>query len=548
MKYIVVVGSVVSGIGKGTVTSSVGALLQAYGKSVTAIKIDPYLNVDAGSISPLEHGEVFVLADGSEVDLDFGNYERFMNIILTNVHNITTGKLLQEIISKERKNEYFGKTIQMVPHLTDLIIEKIEKISRKKIVCGEPELNITIEPEICIIELGGTIGDAEGHIYVEALRRLRNKINKEDMIIINVELLPVLKNNEQKTKPLQNGIEQMKKLGLLPNIIVCRCESELTNTTKEKIAVFCDVEYDDVLQLSTFETVYEVPKILNGTNIIKTIFDKLKLENYKKIESYDRFDSIHTNKNITDITIAIIGKYIKHKDSYISLENALYFSVKHFGYNLKINWIEAFDLENKCEKAMTKLKSSHAVLIPGGFGTRGMEGKMVAANYARINKIPFLGICLGFQIAIIEFCRSVLGIKEATSEEFNANTKHMIIERINKTEPNQMRSGDHASVFSTDCKLKEVYDNKNYINERHRHKYMVNNKYISKIEKNGMLFVAKDETNKIAQLFELQNHDFFVGAQFHPEFNAKPNKPHLLFNEFVKKAYEYKTKVEREFY
>ncbi|KAM0688208.1 CTP synthase ura7 [Conglomerata obtusa] len=540
MKYIVVYGGVVSGIGKGVIASSTGALLQRHGIVTTVIKIDPYVNIDAGSISPLDHGEVFVLADGSEVDLDLGNYERFLNITLTNEHSITTGKIYNEVIKRERRGDYLGKTVQIVPHLTNLIQEKLIQVSQTEILTGDHNSGKKVKPDVCIIELGGTIGDIEGYVFVEALRCLKTKLGKGNVMFIAVEYIPCLKTNEQKTKPLQNGIKQMKSLGVNPDFIICRCDNPMDALTTDKIALYCEIEPENIFRVPHFDSVYKVPGFLEESQYCNKILSRLSIVSFKDLSVFDRFDYIFNFEKKGDVTIAIVGKYIKHKDSYISVFNAINFSAKSLGLDLKINWIEAYDIEIDDEKALNKLKEADGILIPGGFGTRGTEGKIKAAQYARENNVPFFGICLGFQIAVIEFCRNVLGLVNATSEEFHEDAEHKVIQKIVKENECPMRSGAIETFFTTESRIKAVHGNQNSILERHRHKYKVNLDYVDAIQENGMCFVATDKTGQIKGIFELKDHKFFVGAQHHPEFNARPANPHKLFTEFVKVSFENK--------
>ncbi|KAM0673315.1 CTP synthase ura7 [Gurleya vavrai] len=538
MKYIVVTGGVLSGIGKGVIASSTGALLQAHGIPTTIIKIDPYVNIDAGTLSPLDHGEVFVLADGTEVDLDLGNYERFMNLKLTKDHSITTGKIYNEVIKQERRGDYLGKTVQIVPHLTNLIQEKTINVSEIEIQYGN-EMHKE-KPEVCIIELGGTIGDIEGYVFVEALRQLKAKVGLENIVFVSVEYIPKLSNNEYKTKPLQNGVKQMKTVGIFPDFIMCRSEGVLDKHVKEKISTFCEVPIDHLIHVPQFDCIYKAPGFLETQNYSNKILDRLNIKPKKLFINFNRFDYIFNFIKKGSVCIAIVGKYIKHRDSYISVENALNYSAKMFCLDLKINWIEAQDIENDNEKAIQLLKEADGVLIPGGFGTNGTEGKVKAVRYARENNVPLFGICLGFQVAVIEFCRNVLGLENATSEEFNEKAIYKVIRKIKRKKKNKMRLGEHKVHFTGDSRIKEIHGSVDFVNERHRHRFKVNNKYLKQIQDNGMHFVASNERGSIMQIFELKDHAFFVGAQHHPEFNTNPEKPHSLFTAFIKASFECK--------
>lgn len=543
MKFIVITGGVVSGIGKGVISSSTGKILQSHGRKVTFIKIDPYLNLDAGTLTPLDHGEVFVLADGSEVDLDLGNYERFLNINLARENNITTGKVYKEIIKKERKGAFLGKTVQCVPHLTDLIQKNILIAATKKIGCGlntmgEKEYE---DPEVCIIELGGTVGDIESVVFIEALRQLKVKAGPDNFMIIGVEYVPIISNGEQKTKPIQNSIKIAQSYGIKPDIIVGRCADTLQKSTKSKIALFCEVNEENIFNMPDLDTVFRAPSFLMSQNYDKSIMKILNLPSLKESQITIPFSYLLDSKGGSGVEISIVGKYVRNLDCYISLKNALDFSAAQLGISMNVNWIEAEDIALNKEKAMQQLTSSSGIIIPGGFGSRGFEGKIKAIKFARENNIPFLGICLGFQLSIIEFSKNVLHIDNATSQEFNEEQEDCVVIRMECNGEakldGSMILGEKPVFIKPNSKLSEIYYNNKVVLERFRHRYKVNPIYVDQLEKSGIVFVADNGTEEsIKNAFELPDHPFFIGVQFHPEFLARPEAPHRLFTEFLRNS------------
>lgn len=523
MKYVIITGGVVSGLGKGIIASSIGLLLKSSGFRVTAIKIDPYLNIDAGTMSPYEHGEVFVLDDGGEVDLDLGNYERFLNITLTKEHNITTGKIYDKIIKEERKGVYLGKTIQMVPHVSNEIQNWIERVSKLCVKNNE-------KPEICIIELGGTVGDIESMIFLEAIRQFKYK-NNENVCHVHVSLI-VNQSKSLKSKPTQHSMITLRSTGLIPDCIVLRCKNKITNEIIDKISLFSMVQKSNIICVHDVKNIYKVPQLLLEQNILN-IVHKGKLKKEPDISKFNKIANRINNINIKTIKIAIVGKYTGLSDSYISLTKALLSAAFICNLQIDILWIESNDLLNKCKLAWNKLKSSNGILIPGGFGDRGIEGKILAVNYARINKIPFLGICLGLQIAIIEYCRNILHLKNSNSEEFNKNSEHKV---IISTIEGKMRLGSRKCHIINKNSIAYKLYNKTEIYERHRHRYEVNTKYINVLSENGLLFTAKDSLNNSIEIIELPSdkHPFFFACQYHPEFKSGPLKPSPPFNGFIK--------------
>lgn len=550
MKYVVVSGGVISGIGKGVLASSTGLLFKTLGFRVTSIKIDPYMNIDAGTMSPLEHGECFVLNDGGEVDLDLGNYERYLNITLTRDHNITTGKIYSSVIERERKGDYLGKTVQVVPHITNAIQDWIERVSRV------PVDDSGLEPEICIIELGGTVGDIESAPFVEALRQFQFRVGADNFALIHVSLVPVI-HGEQKTKPTQAAIKDLRSLGLSCDMIACRCQEELEVATIEKIGMFCHVGPQQVIAVHDVNSTYHVPLLLKEQKMMKYLQRKLQLDDSnlspqaltkgeELLNRWRKLTSSH-DKSFETVTIALVGKYTHLKDSYLSVIKALEHSAMRCHRKLKIEWVESTDLE---EEAKTKSLSNYhkawhyvcqadGILVPGGFGNRGIEGMVAAAKYARENEVPYLGVCLGLQIAVIEFVRNVLGVSNSTSMEFDPEFDESKASVVYMPDVDQiklggtMRLGIHKTKFvdnTESSKLRQLYGGAESVLERHRHRYEVNPKLIDDIEAKGLKFIGKDESEKRMELLELTGHKFFCGTQYHPEYLSKvldPSRPFL---------------------
>jgi len=526
MKYVVVSGGVLSGLGKGVTASSIGVLMKSSGLKITSIKIDPYLNSDAGTMSPFEHGEVFVLDDGGEVDLDLGNYERFLDLNLGKDNNLTTGKIYAKVIEAERRGDYLGKTVQVIPHITNEIQEWIERVAHVP-ADGSGEV-----PDACIIELGGTVGDIESAPYVEALRQFQFKVGRENVTFVHVSLVPVMGPvGEQKTKPTQHSVKELRGLGITPDILVCRSTQPMTEETKEKLAAFCHVSVDAVMSTHDVPNIYHVPLMLEKQGLCKI----LNLDcNETDILSNWREMAHELDLLTEEVSIAMVGKYTDLSDAYLSVIKSLQHAAMEVKRKLTINWIEASHLEDKSNsleyaKAWGDLENSNGVLVPGGFGDRGIEGKILAAKYARENKIPYLGICLGLQVATIEFCRNVLGMKGANSTEFDEKPAYpavIFMPEISKTHlGGTMRLGSRPTLWQVDnCKIKKLYGTKNSVDERHRHRYEVNPDLIEEIEKAGMVFVGKDETGQRCEIFELDNHPYYVGVQYHPEFKSRPGR------------------------
>ena len=534
-KYVVVTGGVVSGLGKGVTASSIGALIKARGFRVTSIKIDPYLNIDAGTMSPFEHGEVYVLDDGGEVDLDLGNYERFMDITLQRDNNITTGKIYQSVLEKERRGSYLGKTVQVVPHVTDEIQNWIERVAR---LPSDGSLN---QPDVCVIELGGTVGDIESMPFVEALRQFQWRVGNDNFCLIHLSLVPVLGVvGEQKTKPTQHSVQVLRSYGLHPNMLCCRATTPLETPVKEKLAQFCQVNVESVMSIHDVSNIWHVPLILEDQCAAENVLTTLKLPLRRpQLDSWralaKRWDSVEEV-----VTIAVVGKYTGLTDSYLSVIKALTHASIAIGYKLKIEWIESTTLEdaNAKDDAFDKLKSAHGVLVPGGFGFRGTEGMIKAIEYARQNNVPLLGICLGMQLAVIEYARHVLKLEDAGSAEFDPVTRTPAIifmpEGSKTHKGGTMRLGNRRTVLSSKTSIcAQLYETgqEGFVDERHRHRYEVNPELVADLTEKGMHFVGKDETGCRMEVIELdrEDHPFFLGVQFHPEFKSRPGKPSPCF-------------------
>ncbi|KAL3523229.1 hypothetical protein ACH5RR_016063 [Cinchona calisaya] len=539
MKYVLVTGGVVSGLGKGVTASSIGLILKACGLRVTSIKIDPYLNTDAGTMSPFEHGEVFVLDDGGEVDLDLGNYERFLDIKLTRDNNITTGKIYQSVLEKERRGDYLGKTVQVVPHITDAIQEWIERAA------AIPVDGKDGPADVCVIELGGTIGDIESMPFIEGLGQFSYRVGAGNFCLVHVSLVPVLNVvGEQKTKPTQHSVRGLRSLGLMPNILACRSTTALEENVKEKLSRFCHVPFENIITLYDVSNIWHVPLLLRDQKAHEAILKVLDLKSVacepvlaEWTSRADLCDMLHE-----PVRIAMVGKYTGLSDSYLSVLKALLHASVACRRKLCIDWVPASDLEiataqenpDAYRSAWSLLKGADGILVPGGFGDRGVEGKIFAAKYARENRKPYLGICLGMQTAVIEFARSVLGMEDANSTEFNAHTRNpcvIFMPEGSKTHMGgTMRLGSRRTYFQVmDCKSAKLYGNRSFVDERHRHRYEVNPDMVPQLEAAGLSFTGKDETGRRMEIIELPNHPYFVGVQFHPEFKSRPGKPSAVF-------------------
>jgi len=539
-KYVLVSGGVLSGLGKGIVTSSIGRMFIEMDYTVCAIKIDPYLNIDAGTMSPFEHGEVYVLEDGGEVDLDLGNYERYMDLSLTRDNNITTGKIYKNVIEKERRGEYLGKTVMVVPHICDEIKTWIENVATKS------------GAEICLIEMGGTVGDMEGMPFLEALRQFQYQVGKNNFCHVLVTLVPVIGVvGEQKTKPAQQSVKEIRSLGLSPDVIVCRSEKELAPAVRQKLSAFCHLSEQQILGLHNVSNLYSVPSLLVKQGLHLVMSDIFNLKNRHPTDLFDphcawqqysdKWDKINSDNTLLPTRIAIVGKYTELPDSYLSVSKALEHAAIEVGCKLEKVWIEATDLENNNLVALENLHSAHGILVPGGFGSRGVEGKIHAIGHARRNHVPFLGICVGFQLAVVEYARDVLGWRDANSTEFDPSTEHPVVcimsEHDNDNLGGTLKLGAKKTIFNRSCKLLDLYHGRSVI-ERHRHRYEVNPECVQELENAGLDFVGEDANSDHQHILELRTdqHPYFVALQQHAEFNSRPTRPSPPFVGFMQAA------------
>ncbi|GEK90128.1 CTP synthase [Alkalibacterium putridalgicola] len=531
-KYIFVTGGVVSSIGKGIAAASLGRLLKNRGLNVTIQKFDPYINVDPGTMSPYQHGEVFVTEDGAETDLDLGHYERFIDINLNQYSNVTTGKVYSEVLNKERRGDYLGATVQVIPHITDEIKNKIMRAAE------------TTEADVVITEVGGTVGDIESLPFLEALRQMKRDVGPDNVMYIHTTLIPYLKAaGEMKTKPTQHSVKELRSLGIQPNVLIVRSEYPVGQHLKDKLALFTDVDASAVIESLDVETLYTIPLNLQKQGLDQIVVDHLKLDvkeadmtEWKALE-----EKVLNLKNKT--RIAIVGKYVELPDAYLSVVEAL----KHAGYavdsDIDIKWVNAELLSPK--EVVQELQDVDGILVPGGFGERGLEGKMLAIRYARENDVPFFGICLGMQLAAIEFARNVAGIEGAGSAEVKPDIEHNIIDLM-PDQKDVVDMGGTLRLGSYPCELKkgsvtaEAYANAEVIDERHRHRYEFNNHYRTDLKEAGLIFSGVSPDNRLVEIIEVEQHPYFVGCQFHPEFKSRPNRPHPLFVSFVKKALDLK--------
>eukprot|EP00400_MALV-I_sp_L67-5_P000729 gene729-137_t len=552
MKYLVVSGGTVSGLGKGTAISSMGVVLQSLGLRVTALKIDPYLNIDAGTMSPFEHGEVFVLDDGGEVDLDLGNYERHLGVNLQSCHSITTGKIYQRVIERERKGEYLGKTVQVIPHITNCLQEWIEEVAYIS-VDGLPG-----PPDVCLIELGGTVGDIESAMFLEGLQQMQCRIGKENFVHVHLGMLPVLgATGEQKTKPTQHSVKLLREAGHCPDFLLCRCEEVVESAVRKKLAMFCQVPEDHVISMHDVKNTYHVPllmwqqgldeklsKRLGLAEIIKSKVPE-QMPNLNKLIRWKLFvDKINTLHET--VTIGLVGKYTGLSDSYMSVMKALQHACIEADLDLAIEWIESSDLEpatratnpQRYDSAWERLKGVDGVLVPGGFGDRGVEGKVCAARYCRQNQLPFFGICIGLQMAVIEFARTELSWEDANSTEFNEKTNSPVVINMPEISSTQMggtmRLGSRVTIIKDQNSLaSKIHEGKPVIYERHRHRYEVNPSHVAEYERRGLNFTGQDDRAQRMEIAELKDHPYFLCVQYHPEFKSRPMDPARTFLSFV---------------
>jgi CTP synthase len=547
MKFVVVSGGTVSGLGKGTAISCLGVVLKAQGYRVTSIKIDPYLNIDAGTMSPFEHGEVYVLEDGGEADLDLGNYERFLDVRLTAKHNITSGKVYDQVLKRERTGDYLGKTVQMVPHVTDAVQAWIMEIANQS-VDGHPGA-----PDICLIELGGTVGDIESALYLEALQQLQYKVGIENFCNIHVGMVPVMGVvGEQKTKPCQHSVKLLREAGIKPDFLFCRSDAPLEDATRNKLALFCQTPLSHVMSLHDVSNIYRVPLLLAQQNAGDLVLSRLGLPTegpWKNVPMSQwesmaaRWDRVNNhNECEADIKIGIVGKYNGLSDSYLSVIKGLQHAALEASIKMKIIWIDSSALEPNApahDAAWSDLKSVDGVLVPGGFGDRGVEGKILAGQYCRKENIPYFGICLGLQTAVIGFARDTLDLADANSEEFNPKSTSPVVmfmpEQTSLTQMGgTMRLGNRVTIIKDPKSLAfKLYGGKPVVYERHRHRYEVNTQFVPAMESKGLHFSGHDDRGQRMEILEYNQNRFFVAAQFHPEFTSRPLMPNPLFLGFV---------------
>lgn len=528
-KYIFVTGGVVSSVGKGISVASIGRILKSRDISVSVQKLDPYLNVDPGTMSPYQHGEVFVTQDGAETDLDLGHYERFIDVDLTSASNVTSGQIYSTVIAGERRGDYLGGTIQVIPHVTNEIKRRIREVA---------DLS---HAEVVIVEVGGTVGDIEGLPFLEAIRQMRNEEGRDNVLYVHVTFLPhIATTNELKTKPTQHSVNELRRIGIQPDIVLCRSDYEITQSLKDKISLFCDVAKEAVIPLVTAETIYEVPLMLEETGLSELIIRRLSLE-AKDVDLKEWRAMVAKLKTPKDpVSIALVGKYVELRDAYYSVREALCHAGLHHDRQINLLWVHSEDLQ--CDSNINLLKSAQGIIVPGGFGYRGIEGMVSAANYARQNNIPYLGLCLGMQVMVIEFGRFALGSNQANSTEFDPHTPYPVIDLL----PDQhkisdmggtMRLGTYPCHLVPMTKAAEAYGAA-VVYERHRHRFEFNNRFRESLEQKGLIASGLSPDNRLVEIVEVKDHPWMVACQFHPEFKSRPNSPHPLFASFVGAAKE----------
>ena len=525
-KYIFFTGGVVSSVGKGVTAAALGRTLKERGFNVAVQKLDPYINVDPGTMSPYQHGEVFVLDDGAETDLDLGHYERFIDIRATRVSNFTTGQVYNEVITKERRGDYLGGTIQVIPHITNEIKRRIGLVSK------------ATNADIVLVEVGGTVGDIESQPFLESLRQLRTEVGRENVLFVHVTWLPFIgATDELKTKPTQHSVAALRSIGISPNMIIARSDYPIANDLCEKIALFCDVDRKAVVPMVTSKVLYEIPLMLEKAGVADFVLKLLGLEARQK-PNWEAWEKLvaEVKRPKPEVTVALVGKYVELQDAYMSVREALKHAALASGVEVKINWVHSADLEK--DKGWDLVKAADGIIVPGGFGSRGTEGKIRAARYARENKIPYLGLCLGMQLMCIEFARNVLGLEDANSSEFDRSTPHAVIDLMNDQRSitemgGTMRLGLYPCDLQAGSKAAQAYG-VDHIEERHRHRWEFNNTYREEFEKAGMIFSGISPDGKLIEIAELRDHPYMIASQFHPEFLSRPNRPHPLFVGFMK--------------
>jgi CTP synthase len=523
-KYIFVTGGVVSSVGKGITVASMGTILKSRQVTVSVQKLDPYLNVDPGTMSPYQHGEVFVTQDGAETDLDLGNYERFIDINLSAESNVTSGQIYRSVIDKERRGDFLGGTIQVVPHVTGEIKERFRKLAQKS------------QAEAVIIEVGGTVGDIEGQPFLEAIRQMRNDVGRDNVLYIHVTFLPYLTSTQElKTKPTQHSVNELRRIGIQPDIIVCRSDYPISEGIRDKISLFCDVTREAVIPLPTVDTIYEVPLVLEEEGLGQLVVDKLGLKARSTDLSQWRELARRIKEPLEPVNIALVGKYVELQDAYFSVREALCHAALSHDRCLNLLWVHSEDLEKEGGEAL--LGTAQGIIVPGGFGVRGIEGMVKAASYARNNKIPYFGLCLGMHVMVIEFARHILKSTEPNSTEFCSDTTYPVIDLLPeqkkvKSKGATMRLGDYPCKLTPGSRAARAYG-QSLIHERHRHRYEFNNEFRTRLEKAGMVYSGLSPDDKLVEICELASHPWMVSCQFHPEFNSRPSRPHPLFHDFV---------------
>ncbi|MDD3628404.1 MAG: CTP synthase [Actinomycetota bacterium] len=536
-KFIFVTGGVLSSLGKGICAASLGRLLKSRGYSVTIQKFDPYINIDPGTMNPIQHGEVFVTDDGGETDLDLGHYERFIDENLSKYNNFTSGKIYKNVIDDERKGKFLGATVQVIPHITDEIKSCIKKTLLRK------------KTDIVITEIGGTVGDIESLPFLEAIRQFKKDVGKENVLYIHVTYVPYLKTTEElKSKPTQHSVKELRSIGIQPDIIICRSETRISDSIRKKISLFCDIEVEDTIEAIDVKYIYEVPLMLQKEKLDLRVLSKLGLSaGEADLKSWEKIvDTIHNLDG--SVKIGIVGKYTNLKDSYISIVEALNHGGYYFKKNVDIVWINSELLEKNCQEENI-LESVDGILVPYGFGSRGINGKINAIKCAREKKIPFFGICLGMHCAVIEFARNVMGLKDANSTEFDPDTKNPVIDIMHeqrgvRDKGGTMRLGTYECKLKTDSNAYRAYK-ESIIYERHRHRYELNNSYIDRLEEAGLIVTGINPDKNLAEIVEIKDHPWFVGVQFHPEFKSRPERPHPLFRDFIEASIKYSNKVKK---
>lgn len=528
-KYIFVTGGVVSSIGKGIVAASLGRLLKSRDYSVSILKLDPYINVDPGTMSPFQHGEVFVTQDGAETDLDLGHYERFTDTSMSRLNSVTTGLIYQSVINKERRGDYNGGTVQVIPHITGEIRSRIQRVGRNA------------NPDVVIVEIGGTVGDIESLPFLEAIRQFRKDVGRENLIYIHVTLLPwIAAAGEMKTKPTQHSVKELRSIGIQPDLLVCRSERHVPTNIKEKLSEFCDVPVECVVTSPDASSIYEVPLLLEAEGLASAVIDRLGLEQREPdLTGWQRLIDRMNNPQRT-LNIALVGKYIQLSDAYLSVVEALYHAGVEHNTDVKLRWVNSEDLG--ADTAEKLLSGVDGIVVPGGFGTRGIDGKIAAIRYAREQKIPFLGLCLGMQCAVIEWARNVAQLGAANSSEFEPEVENPVISLLPEQEDvvdlgGTMRLGLYPCRVATNTKTFELYQQE-VVYERHRHRYEFNNAYRSLFIDTGYTVSGTSPDGRLVEIVELADHPFFIATQFHPEFESRPNRPHPLFNGLIKAAIE----------